>query len=60
MPTLKKANLVEAFASFDETRSLRVGGDINEFQIKLAVGGDINEFQIKLASSRACVDGTGL
>ena len=47
MPTLKKANLVEAFASFDETRSLRVGGDINEFQIKLA-------------SSRACVDGPGL
>jgi hypothetical protein len=47
MLTLKKANLVEAFASFDETRSPRVGGDINEFHIELA-------------SSRACVDGTGL
>jgi hypothetical protein len=31
----------------DETRSPRVGGDINEFHIKVA-------------SSRACVEGTGL
>lgn len=35
MPDLKKVNLGEAFASFTEAWSPRVGGDINDFQIKL-------------------------
>lgn len=35
MPELNKVNLAEAFASFNETWSPRVGGDINNFQIKL-------------------------
>lgn len=36
MTTLKKVVLTEAFSTFTETWSPRVGGDINEFQIKLA------------------------
>lgn len=36
MHTLKKVNLTEAFSTFHETWSPRVGGDINDFQIKLA------------------------
>jgi mannose-6-phosphate isomerase-like protein (cupin superfamily) len=36
LPILRKVNLEQAFASFDETWSPRVGGDINDFQIKLA------------------------
>lgn len=36
MSKLNKVNLTEAFATFTETWSPRVGGDINEFQIKLA------------------------
>ncbi|WP_413737153.1 cupin domain-containing protein [Sodalis sp. RH21] len=36
MPKLNKVNLTAAFATFTETWSPRVGGDINEFQIKLA------------------------
>lgn len=36
MPVLKKVNLTDAFASFGETWSPRVGGDINDAQIKLA------------------------
>jgi hypothetical protein len=36
MPTLKKVSLSEAFVSFKETWIPRVGGDINEFRIKLA------------------------
>lgn len=36
MPVLHKVTLSEAFARFDETWSPRVGGDINDFQIKLA------------------------
>jgi mannose-6-phosphate isomerase-like protein (cupin superfamily) len=36
MPALKKINLSEAFSTFDETWSPRVGGEINDFQIKLA------------------------
>lgn len=35
MADLKKVNLVEAFASFTDAWSPRVGGDINDFQIKL-------------------------
>jgi mannose-6-phosphate isomerase-like protein (cupin superfamily) len=35
MPQLKKVNLAAAFSSFAETWSPRVGGDINDFQIKL-------------------------
>lgn len=35
MPDLQKVNLAEAFASFADTWSPRVGGDINDFQIKL-------------------------
>ncbi|WP_394821371.1 cupin domain-containing protein [Pendulispora albinea] len=36
MPELRKINLAEAFSAFQETWSPRVGGDINDFQIKLA------------------------
>jgi mannose-6-phosphate isomerase-like protein (cupin superfamily) len=36
MHRLKKVNLTEAFSTFHETWSPRVGGDINDFQIKLA------------------------
>ncbi len=36
MPKLNKVNLTAAFATFTETWSPRIGGDINEFQIKLA------------------------
>lgn len=36
MPTLKKVVLADAFSTFGETWSPRVGGDINDFQIKLA------------------------
>lgn len=36
MSVLEKINLAEAFSAFSETWSPRVGGDINEFQIKLA------------------------
>ncbi|MFS8115637.1 cupin domain-containing protein [Rhizobium jaguaris] len=35
MPELKKVNLTKAFAAFSETWSPRIGGDINDFQIKL-------------------------
>jgi mannose-6-phosphate isomerase-like protein (cupin superfamily) len=33
---LQKINLSEAFATFTETWRPRIGGDINDFQIKLA------------------------
>ncbi len=33
---LSKVNLTQAFGAFDEYWSPRVGGDINDFQIKLA------------------------
>lgn len=33
---IRKVNLAEAFATFDETWSPRVAGDVNETQIKLA------------------------
>ena len=36
MAALKKVVLSEAFSTFTETWSPRIGGDINEFQIKLA------------------------
>jgi mannose-6-phosphate isomerase-like protein (cupin superfamily) len=36
VPALRKVVLSDAFSSFTETWSPRVGGDINEFQIKLA------------------------
>jgi mannose-6-phosphate isomerase-like protein (cupin superfamily) len=36
MSTLKKVNLSEAFATFQETWSPRIAGEINDFQIKLA------------------------
>jgi mannose-6-phosphate isomerase-like protein (cupin superfamily) len=36
MPFLRKINLEQAFASFDETWSPRIGGDVNDLQIKLA------------------------
>ena len=35
MSSLNKVNLSKAFASFTATWSPRVGGDINDFQIKL-------------------------
>lgn len=35
MVTLKKVNLTKAFAAFDDAWSPRVGGDINDFQVKL-------------------------
>lgn len=35
MSNLNKVNLSKAFASFTDTWSPRVGGDINDFQIKL-------------------------
>ncbi len=35
MVSLRKVNLTDAFASIQESWSPRVGGDINEFQIKL-------------------------
>ena len=35
MVVLKKINLTKAFAAFDETWSPHIGGDINDFQIKL-------------------------
>lgn len=36
MEKLKKVKLADAFSTFTDTWSPRVGGDINEFQIKLA------------------------
>ena len=35
MTETRKINLAEAFSTFEEVWSPRVGGDINEFQIKL-------------------------
>jgi mannose-6-phosphate isomerase-like protein (cupin superfamily) len=35
MVVLKKINLTKAFAAFDETWSPHIGGDINDFQVKL-------------------------
>ena len=35
MVALKKVNLTKAFAAFDDAWSPRVGGDINDFQVKL-------------------------
>ncbi|MDE1992344.1 MAG: cupin domain-containing protein [Rhizobiaceae bacterium] len=36
MPALKKVNLSDAFGTFQDAWSPRIGGDINDFQIKLA------------------------
>ncbi|KDA93711.1 cupin domain-containing protein [Pantoea agglomerans] len=36
MPEIKKVNLKNCFGKFTETWSPRIGGDINDFQIKLA------------------------
>ena len=35
MVVLKKINLTKAFAAFDETWTPHIGGDINDFQVKL-------------------------
>ena len=36
MGVINKVNLTEAFASFDETWSPRIAGDVNEMHVKLA------------------------